>query len=288
MAAPVAPTSAEATTKTKLIQIEGNKQVQDTSNITDGKMKADEGSLSRYSLKFAFTYAGPPVGDLSNKYQPNPDGAVTVNETSLGGSISGRYRIDGQSAIAVGTGINFLTPFHGVSRTDTKNPFISYDRSSRLGNVQLRNSLGYAYTTVPVYRNAGQAGALNYDNSLMYNIGTSNVGVGMDTSFSYYLFDREYQKSDGRISRVTLGFFPQVKYYFSDKLNVYTSVGVNYWNPRMISDETKLQNRSTTQRLGMGYSYSRDIYFAPYLNFYPDNMRMTSTTLSFTTVFSIL
>ncbi|MNS83882.1 hypothetical protein D3C72_1176870 [compost metagenome] len=278
----------EATSSTTVEKVEANKKIEDTANITDSKLKAEEGSLSRLSLKFSFSYNGPPVGDLSNKYQPNPDGAVSVNETSLGGAISGRFRLNGQSAISLGTGISFLTPFHGVQRTDTKNPFISYDRSSRLGDLQMRNSVGYAYTTVPIYRDAGQAGAINYDNSVVYNLGTSNVALGLDTSFSYYLFDREYEKKDGKISRDTLGFYPQVKYYFSDTTNVYTSVAFNFWNPRMIDNSWALWNRTISQRVGMGYSYSRDIYFAPYLNFYPGQMHLNSTTISFSTVFSIL
>jgi hypothetical protein len=282
----VAAPTAES--KASLPTLEGNKKVEDTQGITDGKLKAEDGSLSRYSLKFSLSYNGPPVGDLGNKYQPNPDGTVGVYETSLGGAISGRYRINGQSTVSLGTGVNALTPFHGVERTDVKNPFLSYDRSNRFGNLQMRNSYGVAGVTVPVYRDAGQYGTVSYDNSMVYNLGTSNVALGLDTSISYFLYQRDYERADRNVSRHFWGFYPQVKYYFSDKTNVYTSLAMNFWNPRKVDDTWALWNKTLSQRVGMGYSFTRDIYFGPYLNFYPEKMNMNSTTVSFATVFSIL
>lgn len=265
-----------------------NKKFEDDKDITDSRLKADSGSLSRYSLKFALSYFGPPIGDMSNKNQPNPDGSLGVYATSLGGSISGRYRIDSKSAVSLGTGISALTPFHGVERTDVKTPFISYDRNARLGNVQLRNSYGASVTTVPNFRNVGQYASLSYDNSLVYNFGTSGFAAGIDSSANVFLYERDYVKKDGKASRYVLGFYPQVKYNFSDKTNIYTSMAMNFWNPRFNSSEADLLNKTISGRVGMGVAFTRDIYFAPYLNFYPEKLQTETTTISFSTVFSIL
>lgn len=278
--------------QTSTIKIEDttlkNKKFEDNREITDSKLKADSGSLSRYSLKVSLSYFGPPVGDLSNKYQPNPDGSIGVYSTSLGGSISGRYRLDKRSAISVGTGVSALTPFHGVERTDVKTPFISYDRSTRVGEVQMRNSLGGSVTTIPNYRDVGQVGTLSLDNSLVYNIGDSGFATGVDVDFSYFLYERDYRPSDRKSSTYHLGVFPQLKYNFSDKVNVYTSVAMSFWNPRATDDASVMLNKTLSGRLGMGMAFTRSIYFAPYLNFYPDNLRADTTTVSFSTVFSIL
>ncbi|WP_415062175.1 hypothetical protein [Bdellovibrio sp.] len=265
-----------------------NKKFEDDKEITDTKLKADSGSLSRYSLKFSLAYSGPPIGDLSNKYQPNPDGSIGVFATSLGGSISGRYRMDSKSALSVGTGITALTPLHGVERTDVKTPFISYDRNARLGEVQMRNSYGASITTVPNFRDVGQYSSLSYDNSLVYNFGASGFAVGLDTGLNIFLYERGYEKKDGKASRYHMGFYPQVKYNFSDRVNVYTSVAMNFWNPRFRDSEADLLNKTLSGRLGMGVAFTRDIYFAPFLNFYPENLRTETTTLSFATIFSIL
>lgn len=265
-----------------------NKKFEDDKDITDSKLKAESGSLSRYSLKFSLSYFGPPVGDLSNKNQPNPDGSLGVNQVSLSGSVSGRYRLDSKTAISAGTGVNALTPFHGVERTDVKTPFISYDRNARLGELQMRNSYGASLTTVPNFREVGQYASLSYDNSLVHNFGASGFAAGLDTGLSVFMYERDYEKKDGKASRYHLGFYPQVKYNFSDKANVYTSLAMNFWNPRFREGEFDLLNKTLSGRLGMGYAFSRDIYFAPYLNFYPKDMRADSTTLSFSTIFSIL
>lgn len=265
-----------------------NKKFEDDKDITDSRLKADSGSLSRYSLKFSLSYYGPPIGDLSNKKQPNPDGSIGNNDTSLSGSISGRYRLDSKSAISMGTGVSALTPFHGSERTDVKTPFVNYDRNTRLGNVQMRNSYGVSVTTVQEYIDVGQYATLSYDNSLVYNLGASGFAVGMDASLSYFLYNRDYQAKDRTAGRYYLGWYPQVKYNVTDKFNMYTSVAVGFTNPRAREDQFAMLNRTTSQRLGAGYAFTRDIYLSTFLNFYPKDLRTESTTVSFSTVFSIL
>ena len=280
--------SESQTSKIKLREAVKNQKFEDDKEITDSRLKADSGSLSKYSLKFSLSYFGPPVGDLGNKYQPNPDGSIGVYATSLGGSISGRLRFDNKSAISVGTGISALTPFHGIERTDVKTPFISYDRNSRLGDIQMRNSYGFSVTTIPNFKAVGQYGSLSYDNSWVYNLGSSGFAMGLDTGLNLFLYERGYENKDGKASRYLLGLYPQIKYNLSDKANIYTSLAVSLWNPRKLDDEFALHNKILSGRLGMGMAYSRDIYFAPYLNFYPERLTADTTTISFSTIFSIL
>lgn len=287
--------AANATTQTataestlKVPEVLKNKKFEDDKEITDSKLIADSGSLSRYSLKFSLSYFGPPVGDISNRNQPNPDGVVSSSATAIGGSVSGRYRLDKRSAISAGTGLTLIAPFHGADRTDIRTPFISYDRSARVGDVQLRNSFGASLTTAPEFREVGQTSSLSYNNSAIYNFGTSGWAAGVDSEIDVYFFERGWDTSDGRISSWKMGFFPQLKYNFSDKLNVSTSVGYSYWNPRSSSSQDILLHRSLTGRLGMGLAFTRDIYFAPYLSYYPSDLKSENTTVSFATVFSIL
>lgn len=286
-------TPADNATQTSTLKTDSviNKKFEDDKEITDAKMKADSGSLSRYSVKFSLGYYGPPIGDLSNEMQPNPDGSVGTYETALSGSIGARYRIDQKSTISVGTGISAVTPLQGVKRYDTKNPFLSYDRNGRLFEMQMRNSYGVTYVTNPAYRDIGEYSGLNYDNSLLYNIGTSRVAVGVDTSLSYYFFERGpnmKSKKEKAAGRYSLAFFPQIKYNFSDKFSTYTSLAMNFSNPRGEEDLSILLNKTLSQRVGFGYAFTRDVYFAPYFNFYPKSFTADSTTVNFSTTFSIL
>lgn len=265
-----------------------NSKSEDNLDITDAKLKADSGSLSKYSLKFNFSYAGAPIGDLNNPMQPNPDGSVGVFETNIGGSISARYRINKLSTVGAGTGVTALTPFQGVKRYDVKNPFISYDITSKLADIQIRNSVSYSAVTNPVYRNLGEYGGILLDNSVVYNIGVSPFAVALDTNLSYYLFERGYDKKDKNAQRYSLAFYPAVKYNFNDNLNINTSLNVGFWNPRTTENQIVLMNKVLSQRLAVGYGYSHDIYFSPYLNFYPGQFAWDSTTINFSTTFSVL
>ncbi|MNJ92647.1 hypothetical protein D3C87_103210 [compost metagenome] len=276
-------------TKASTSKVLGNKKFAEDKEITDARLKADAGSLSRYSLKFSFAYFGPPVGDLGSKTQPNPDRLNGVYETSMSGSFGGRYRLDSKSAINLGAGVSALTPFHGIQRTDVKTPFVSYDRTARVSDVQVRNSVGVAVTTIPNFRSTGQVATLKLDNSMVYNLGASGFALGLDSSVDAFVFDRDYQESDPRgVSRYALEFYPQVKYNFTDKINIGTSIAMRFWNPRGQDDTWAMLNKRLSARTGMGIAVSRDIYFSPFLNYYPENFDWKTTTVSFATVFSVL
>jgi hypothetical protein len=280
-------TSVNSST-TSTTEVLGNKKFAEDKDITDSKIKADSGSLSKYSLKFSLSYMGPPMGNLESSKQPNIDGSIGNYSTALSGSMSGRYRFDSKSTMSLGTGLKVIAPFHGAERTDISTPFVSYDRSSRLGEVQTRNSVGASLVTTPEYRDVGQVATLNLDGSLVYNFGTSGLAVGLDYGPSLFLYEREYENSDRTASRYYIGLYPQIKYNFSDKLNAYTSLAFAYQNLRAVENEFQLQNRTVSGRVGLGWAFTRTVYFAPYLSFYPDQLKTENTTISFSTVFSIL
>lgn len=280
--------SLPGTSTTTVKESAGNKKFEDNREITDERLKAEEGSRSQYSMKFSLSYYGPPVGDPLSKEQPNPNKMPGVYSTSLGGSVSGRYRLDAKTAISVGTGISALTPFHGVERFDVRTPYISYDKSGRLFELQMRQSFGGSVTTIPNYLNVGQVGSLSYDNSLLYDIGQSNIAVGLDSSLSYFLYKREYERSDRRASIYHLGLYPNAKYRLNERVSFNTSIAVAYASPRSRDNIWALENMKISQRLGMGVAFTKSIYFAPFVNFYPETATWDTTTINFSTIFSVL
>ncbi|QDK46743.1 hypothetical protein DOM22_17065 [Bdellovibrio sp. ZAP7] len=269
-----------------------NKKFEEDKDITDARMKADSGSLSKYSLKFSLSFSGPPVGEPGSRYQPNPDGGICACDTSFGGSIGTRYRFDSKSALSLGTGVNMLTPFHSDTRRyETKNPYVSYDRTARVGDIQMRNGVSATYVTNQAYRDIGEYAGIGYDASVIYNFGATGFAAGIDGSVNYYLFDRGpdfSNKKELKTGRYSLGLYPQVKYNFTDKFSMNSSVALNFNNPRGTEDYATLWNRTLTSRLGFGYAVTRDVYFAPYVSFFPKDISDDNTTLNFATTFSIL
>lgn len=293
-----APAPAASEVQTTTIQKDSifkNKKFEDDYTLTDAKLRADDGSLSRYSVKVNMSYYGPTVNDFSQKDQPNPNGSNGPYSTSIGGSVTARYRMNPDRTISMGTGIKAIHPMHGWDRTDVNTPFVSYDMASRWNGIQMRNSPGVSIVTVPEYTAVGEFASMNWDNSMVKDLGTSGFAAGLDSSFGYYFYNREYRtyqnknnKGDGKANQYNISFYPNIKYNFSRTFSVNTSIGASFWNPRQIDNRFAIWNNMATVRLGFGYSVARDIYFAPYFNTYVDRMAIDTTTFNFSTIFSVL
>lgn len=282
------PSSGESTAK--LRDVLKNKKYEEDHLITDSKLRADEGSFSKYSLKFNLSYYGPTVGDLGAADQPNPDKSNSPKETALGGSLGGRYRMDSTHTISAGSGLKAVHPFHGMERVDLNTPYMSYDISSRWHGIQMRNSPGASYVTVPNYTSTGEFASLDYNFSAVFDLGISKWALGNDVSLGYYLYNRDYQTADKKAVRFSVSTSPFLKYNFTDKFSMNTSIGLAWYNPRQLErkDAPVLYNNSVTQRLGLAYAFTRDIYFTPYLSFFPGKLATDLTTLNFSTIFSVL
>ena len=282
-------TSSESQSTTPLKEVLSNKKFQETNEVTDAKLKAEAGSLSRYSMKGNLSYYGPTIGDLSAKDQPNPDGSRGTYETALSGTVGIRYRLDSTSSVSGGTGLKVIHPLHGAERTDVQTPFLSYDVTSRTAaGIQMRNSFGLSYVTIPTYVEVGEVASASYDISSVYNLGDSRFAVGLDGNVSYFIYNRSYQKSDRGASRGSVAIYPTLKYSINDQWGFATSTSINWLAPRDRSNETVLLPRTVTQRVGISYGYSRTIYVYPYLTVFPTRMAWDTTTMNISTTFSIL
>ena len=290
----VSPVSESSTVSGSAAKVLGSKQFEETQTITDAKLRADAGSLSQWSAKASLSYYGPTLGDLSAPDQPNPDGSVGSYSQAIKGAVSVRYRMSPERAFSTGTGVALNHPFHGMDRVDANNPFLTYDHTMRFGGLQMRTSPGMTISTVPNYTAIAQVGGLMLDNSMVYGLGRSGFALSFDTNLSYWIYSREYRPGstkkggDGLAQQYTIAWYPGVKYNFSDRLNVNSSAGFQLYNPRQMGDASTLWNRSVTLRLGLGYAFSRDVYFAPYVQGFTNNLSPEMTTFNVSGVFSVL
>jgi hypothetical protein len=265
-----------------------NKKFEDTHEITDPKMRADLGSLSRYSFKFDLSYNGPAIGKPTEKDFPNPDNIVRVTATNIRGSISSRYRLDSNSSLFLGGGLSALYPLHGLNRMDVNTPQIGYDMFHRLGVAQMRNAFGISFETVPTYQAVGIAGGLNHVSSILFDLGASGFTAGMDVMLFYKVYNRDYRISDGNTPRYTGIISPSLKYNFSDRTNIGTNLGFAFWNPRARENTTALLPQTVTQKLYFGHAFTKTVFVSPFLNFYPGKLAADTTTINISTVFSLL
>jgi len=307
---PAATISTDGTSTIK--DVLSNKKFEDNKVLTDPSLRANDGNLYRYSFKASLAYSGPTLGDTSAQNQPNPDNSVGNFAQKITGNLTLNYRFDSTSSLSAGAGAIMNYPFAGDARANElsqekgnaryqiNNPFLMYNIASRWDSLQMRNSFEIIDSTQQIYTKLGEYGGLNYYNALVYGLGQSRFALSWETSFYYWLFNRDYNPaptskggdaSKFTIQQYTLGFTPGVKYNFTDSLNVYTNLGLGWQNPRNDTHNMMaLQPRSPSMALGVGYACQRDIYIAPYITTYPfsSDEGLNETTINLTTTFSIL
>jgi len=288
------------------------RKFEDTKILTDPNLRATDGNLYLYSFKASLSYSGPTLGDTSAQNQPNPDKSVGNFAQRITGNATLNYRLSAAQSISAGTGVIMNYPFAGDSyasslleksgnaRYQVNNPFLMYNIASRFDSLQMRNSFQIIDSTQQVYTRYGEVGGLNYYNSMVYGLGTSRFALSWETSAYYWLFGRPYNSAPTSkggdagyltLQQYTVGLTPGVKYNFTDSLNLYTSMGMGWQNPRNgTGNIAALLPRAPSLSLGLGYAYKRDIYIAPYIATYPFSADEGpgETTINVTTTFSIL
>ena len=297
--------AGEGSSELKIEEAVRPKKFDEDKRITDNELKAQAGSLSRYSLKFDLVYSGPPVDNLSDPSMPNPDGRARPNRTVLSGYPAIRYRFNPSSALNMSTGVRWYAPYQNVTGEDTAkpqgekdyamaNPQISYDRTYPFYATQMRSSFKGSYITEDYYQLRGEWAGLGYTQGVKYTPGKGRVILGLSLDLDYYLFNRDYQEKwpgqrtgDGKVSNYYLSYIPSFEYKIMDKLNFKTSVGWSFSNQRSRGNFRDWQEVEPTGRAGLGWSITREIYFYPYLSFYTKHPAISTTNLAFSTVFSI-
>ncbi len=301
----VQPSSSEAASADSSSTVEqrnilGAKKFQEDRRITDIELKAQAGSLSRYSLKFDLSYAGPPIDNLSDPEMPNPDNRPRANRTSLAGYMGARYRVNSNEAWNLSTGLKWFTPYQtmagehvdkgrGEKDYEFANPQLAYDLTYPMGPTQGRSTFKGSYTTADYYTDRGQRANVGFTQATKYTILQSRWILGGAIDLDYYYFEREYNpRTDGRVSNYGVNFIPSLEYKLRDSLNLRTSIAYTFTNFRQTGSWFKWDQFMVNQRLGVGWALSRDIYFNPYITFFPGDPAIRTTSLSFSTVFSIL
>ncbi len=285
-----APLNRTSESSSKIIE---NRKFQETDTLTDSKLRAEDGSLSHYSFKFKLVYRGPTLSDPTEADQPNPDGSVGNYSQALKGTLTSRFRLSSTQALSLGVGVVLNHPFHGMDRTDAKDPFLSHDTALRFGEVQMRSSPGISVITTPELKAVGQTSALTYDNALFMNFEKTRWGVGLESNASWWFYNRPYRfgkkasGGDGSAQQYALFTAPTLKYTITQKLAAYSGIYFEWDNPRQLNSRSVLLNRLAYLRTGLSYSYQRDAYVAAYLDSYPSLMSVNSTTLNFQTIFSV-
>lgn len=300
-----AASAAESKSEIKLRDVIAPKKFEEDKRITDLELRAQAGSLSRYSLKFDLGFSGPPVNGIHEPLRPNPDNRPGDSRTNLSGHMGLRYRISSDKAINVSTGMKWFTPYQaiigqeverrpGAKNYDFNNPSLSFDKTYAAGPAQLRSSVRSQLQTEESFKRAGQVASLGVSQSVKYTPMQGPVILGATAVLDFFGYERAYQPAgpdgrggDGNVSKYYLNFIPSVEYKLSSVVNFNTSIGYPYQNLRSDNSWWRWSHPLSTWRVGLGWAITRDVYINPYVNFFLESPAFNTASLNLNTVFSI-
>ncbi len=280
--------------------------------VTNKMMRAQIGSLSKFSVKLSSTYN---AGSLQNPLDPpRPNIAGTNNDPvglqSLGGSVGVRYRLNQTSSIGLSGGFNMMTPFHGAytaknSQTqqsfdryhqhiDLSNPNFSYSTVFKWQQTSNVISVGETVQTSEGLRDNGYLTNTGVSHTIAYEIPETSMTAIFSSSVGFNIFDKpastptEDSQTLGAVQNLyQLGMSPTLEYRITDRLAARGQIIFTAYHVRDGSNLSTLKLERIFENVGLGIGITRDIYLFPSVSFLADDLRSDRSNVSLSADLSI-
>ena len=266
--------------------------------ITNARLRAALGSKSLWSVRTAMNYQGGTINRAFAKRRPNYRSAVATNEQSFfDASIAVKRRLGDQDSLNFGSGITAFTPFHrtldeatnsgdGRRNLTISNPFLEYNIAYKLGDVQATSALTYIHSTNDFDVNRVKTiNTLSFDQTVIAMIGTSfSYGASFSVWKTFYRGASDFDGEGKQKLNLSAGIYPFLEYAFNDKYAYRTVFGYFEFQEFMSNQQGQSQYgrfRQLTpyQSMGIGISFSRDIWVYPNVQFVPQDLRDDRTNV---------
>ena len=259
--------------------------------ITNARMRAANGSKSKISGSVSVGYTGASLENPFDGIRPNLAGNAQSQSTSrLTSSLSGRYRLNKNSSISAGIGLQLLQPFQDNAKLNTneaslkqanvlnvRNPFISYSSTYKVGDYQASSSASYTRITDKVLTSLGFQNTFDVGQSFVKAWGDSGFSTGV--SFSLTQYANASDRPEGRVNR-EFGIYPIAEYQFNDTFVFRTVFG--YFNYANNNDDnfTTFNRQYEYQSMGIGIVAARNVWIYPNIQFVPDELDAGFTNIA--------
>ncbi len=252
-----------------------------SSEVTDPEIRSDMGSMSKWSLSSNISYDGSTLDDILGDTRPNANVPSRPYSTYMSGSLKGRYRIDKMSSITAGTGFSVEKPFQDeAGELEFQNPNISYGLVHKNGPW-----LGSFFSSLDIYTTDYDTNRrqrkfrMNVGYTIKYkNIANSNFTVGMMFYGAKYFFNRDYQEGDySKNTDLYMKVKPKLQYRISKMFSLSTEISFPVAVYRQDVAHMTFHSSSIYQKIGLGTSFTPEVYLYTYLNLYPENYRFDNT-----------
>lgn len=269
--------------------------------VTNRKLRAQTGSLSKWSVSTSFGYNGGSIDEPIGSQRPNiseANASSTALQTLSGGT-GIRYRLNKASSLLANVGVNAYAPFqstyHSTNVRQQQNfdqlhgtvtlsdPSLAYARVFNAFGAQNYVSVSQTVTTDPGLRRSGWLTNTAFGHTLAYEIGTSKATAILFYGFNYGFFDRSSPEIAAGQTEYAFGFSPSLEYAINDTFNMSLSVSQNYEHTRDRSAASSLKTDMITSTFGIGIAVARDIFLFPNIQFIPDDIRAERTNVGLAT-----
>jgi hypothetical protein len=261
--------------------------------ITNRRLRADSGSLSKWSVSTFFNYQGASLEKPTGAERPNiVNGADALTLTNLSGSVGVKYRLTKLDSLTFSTGFNITTPFHdsftapnsrlqeafnkNKQKLTVNDPALKYTHLNKIWGVQSVTNL-----TMTVITNA-QLSDLGYRNSYLisqtFMKDVANTGFSYGAGLQVLMYD--FDKENRTLTQAVPGIYPAAEYVINDTYNIRTVFGWQVYENLRNQDTWTFSKRKVYQSVGLGISLSRDVFLYPNIQFIPSDLRNDKTNIA--------
>lgn len=288
------PAQAPATTTAPAATAAPSTEVDEADQlITNRRLRASSGSLSKWSMALALDYSGGSVADPLRADRPNIiAGGENLLLQNASASVGARYRATTKDSFSVSFGAFMSTPFHDkgarVAKADRKafkdnnremtvaDPSIGYTHLDNFAGWQSVTSASYTYITNSENSKAGLNSSAYIGQTFMRELGKTGFSYGASVSWTRYFHDKK-----GDQVKNTVGLFPAAEYVINDTFNLRTVFGWQYYGQsREQAKDDTWTKRKVYQSVGLGISVTRDIFLYPNIQFIPSDIRADRTNIA--------
>lgn len=290
IAAPTTPAATEETPK-----VEAAKPTDEADQtITNRRLRATEGSLSKWSISTFWNYQGGSVNDPTEPERPNiVNGGNVQTLQSMSGEVGVKYRLTKLDSLTFSTGLFMTTPFHSEiddnsalkqafddnsRKLNVQDPFLKYSHLDKLWGIQSITTVQGKLITNNQLSQRRFRSELLLSQNFMKDVGQTGFSYG--AAFIGYFYDfRDSVNQDG-LTEQLLGIYPQAEYVINDIFNVRTVYGWQVFENVRGQPSDTYTKRKVYQSVGLGISVTRDLFLYPNIQFIPSNIRDDVTNIA--------
>lgn len=265
--------------------------------ITNRKLRAETGSLSRWSMSSSLNYNGSSVANPLDAARPNiTAGKDVLLLQNLTGTVGVRYRLSTFDSLTLQTGFFMTTPFHDRIKTkddekgrklkasfertnrrlNVNDPALRYVHIGKVWGAQSVTSASGTLITNNQLKNDGYASYFDADQTFMYELPNTSLSVGA----TFYAGAYTLSKNDPDLATYNVAFYPSAEYVINDTFNLRTVFGQWVYQQSKGSNTNTWEKLKVYQSVGLGISLTRDIFLYPNIQFIPSDINSDRTNIA--------